>query len=59
MLWDTSSNAGFTTPEAKPWLPLMADHATVNVAVEGVEPSNNAAERALRRHSVGTHSAAG
>jgi alpha-glucosidase len=37
MLWDSSPNSGFTTPEAKPWLPLMADRATVNVAVEGID----------------------
>jgi alpha-glucosidase len=30
MPWDGSSGAGFT--QTKPWLPLGADHATVNVA---------------------------
>jgi alpha-glucosidase len=37
MLWDGSANAGFTGPEATPWLPLLAERATVNVAVEGVD----------------------
>jgi len=37
MLWDGSANAGFTSPEATPWLPLLADRAAVNVAVEGVD----------------------
>src|SRR5690348_5890770 len=30
MLWDESPHAGFTS--GKPWLPLEADHASVNVA---------------------------
>ena len=30
MPWDSSPEAGFT--QAKPWLPLGADHPTVNVA---------------------------
>ncbi|HRA46961.1 MAG TPA: alpha-amylase family glycosyl hydrolase [Thermomicrobiales bacterium] len=34
MQWDTSPNAGFTTPAATPWLPLADDWETRNVAVE-------------------------
>jgi alpha-glucosidase len=37
MLWDGSANAGFTAPEATPWLPLLADRAEMNVAVQGVD----------------------
>jgi len=36
MLWDTTPNAGFTT--GTPWLPINADHATVNVATESSDP---------------------
>src|ERR1700761_9353584 len=32
MTWDSSEIAGFT--RGRPWLPLMADHQTVNVEVE-------------------------
>ena len=35
MLWLDTPNAGFTTPEAKPWLPLQADWPTQNAAVQG------------------------
>ena len=35
MQWDASRpNAGFTLPEAEPWLPVATDSAVVNVAVE-------------------------
>ena len=37
MLWDGSANAGFTAPEATPWLPLLEGRQQVNVAVEGVD----------------------
>ena len=37
MLWDTTANAGFTTPNATPWLPLMTDRAQLNVAAEGMD----------------------
>ncbi len=37
MLWDASPNAGFTVSEATPWLPLLADRASVNVAAQGVD----------------------
>lgn len=40
MLWDTSANAGFTTPEAHPWLPLLAARESINVATEGVDPKS-------------------
>ena len=38
MQWDTSANAGFTTGE--PWLPLSADWASRNVAVEIADPGS-------------------
>jgi alpha-glucosidase len=34
MLWVNAPNAGFTTPEATPWLPIEADWATKNAAVQ-------------------------
>ncbi|HYN69335.1 MAG TPA: alpha-amylase family glycosyl hydrolase [Candidatus Eisenbacteria bacterium] len=35
MQWDaTRPNAGFSSPEAEPWLPLAPDSGTVNVAVQ-------------------------
>jgi len=32
MLWVDAPNAGFTTPDAKPWLPLMSGWETANAA---------------------------
>lgn len=40
MQWDASPNAGFTTPEATPWLPLAADYATRNVAAQENDPTS-------------------
>jgi alpha-glucosidase len=34
MMWVAAANAGFTTPEAVPWLPLQADWATENAAAQ-------------------------
>jgi alpha-glucosidase len=34
MMWVGAPNAGFTTPEAVPWLPLQADWATENAAAQ-------------------------
>ena len=34
MLWVNASNAGFTAPDATPWLPLEADWPTKNAAVQ-------------------------
>jgi alpha-glucosidase len=34
MMWVGAPNAGFTTPEALPWLPLQADWATENAAAQ-------------------------
>jgi alpha-glucosidase len=36
MQWDTSEHAGFSS--ARPWLPVAADYARVNVAVERKDP---------------------
>jgi alpha-glucosidase len=38
MQWDSTPNGGFST--AEPWLPLAADYATTNVAVEETEPAS-------------------
>ena len=38
MAWDASRNAGFTS--AEPWLPLHADWAARNVAVEQADPGS-------------------
>ncbi|HET6319743.1 MAG TPA: alpha-amylase family glycosyl hydrolase [Chloroflexota bacterium] len=38
MQWDATPNAGFCPPEAQPWLPLAADHATSNVATQRDDP---------------------
>jgi alpha-glucosidase len=34
MLWVSAANAGFTTPEATPWLPIEADWAEKNAATQ-------------------------
>jgi alpha-glucosidase len=38
MLWLPKPNAGFTTPEATPWLPLEQDWAAVNANVQSTQP---------------------
>jgi alpha-glucosidase len=38
MPWDATANAGFTT--GTPWLPLNADHETVNVAAARADPNS-------------------
>ena len=37
MQWDSSPNAGFTRPGARPWLPLAADADRANVAAQADE----------------------
>jgi alpha-glucosidase len=37
MIWVDAANAGFTTPEATPWLPLVADWKTKNAAAQAAE----------------------
>ena len=37
MMWVDAPHAGFTTPEATPWLPLMADWATRNAKTQSGE----------------------
>jgi alpha-glucosidase len=39
MQWDATPNAGFTTA-AEPWLPIAADYAKRNVAVEQDDPAS-------------------
>lgn len=38
MQWDSSSNAGFSSPSVDPWLPIPDDFRQLNVAVERVDP---------------------
>jgi alpha-glucosidase len=38
MLWVDAPNAGFTPPDAKPWLPLLADWQKLNAATESKDP---------------------
>ncbi len=38
MLWDTTANAGFTSPGAKPWLPLVDDPESFAVTSEDGDP---------------------
>jgi alpha-glucosidase len=40
MQWDASPNAGFTTPEATPWLPVAPDASVVNVAGQAEDPDS-------------------
>lgn len=40
MQWDTSPNAGFTTPEATPWLPVADDYAKRNIAAQECDPNS-------------------
>ncbi len=37
MLWLDTPNAGFTTPEATPWLPLQASWATANAKTQSAD----------------------
>ncbi len=38
MQWEASPNAGFCPSDVTPWLPITADYARVNVAVEADDP---------------------
>ena len=53
MQWDASANAGFSAPQATPWLPLAADYAARNVAAQEADPMSMLnffrAQTALRR----------
>ena len=40
MQWDASPNAGFTSPDATPWLPLARDAGQVNVAGQAEDPDS-------------------
>lgn len=40
MQWDASPNAGFTLPDADPWLPLAPDADRVNVAGQAEDPDS-------------------
>ncbi len=39
MPWSAGPNAGFTTPDARPWLPV-GEHATTNVQGEQADPAS-------------------
>ena len=40
MLWVDAPNAGFTSPNARPWLPLEDDWKTSNAAAQRADPSS-------------------
>jgi alpha-glucosidase len=40
MQWDASPNAGFTSPTAKPWLPVPPSAAQLNVQAEKANPNS-------------------
>jgi alpha-glucosidase len=40
MQWDASANAGFTPPNAKPWLPVHANSINRNVAAQSADPAS-------------------
>ena len=40
MLWVNAPNAGFTAPDATPWLPIEADWPTKNAAVQRSGPKS-------------------
>jgi alpha-glucosidase len=40
MQWDASPNAGFTSPDATPWLPVAPDADRVNVAGQAEDPDS-------------------
>jgi len=40
MLWSAEKNAGFTSPEAEPWLPIDRSSPVVNVASEERDPTS-------------------
>ncbi len=60
MLWVDAPNAGFTTPDARPWLPLEQDWQTENAAAQNARPRSvlNLYRRllALRRQHPALHS---
>jgi glycosidase len=40
MLWVDAPNAGFTAPDARPWLPIEADWRTKNAAAQRSDPKS-------------------
>jgi oligo-1,6-glucosidase/alpha-glucosidase len=40
MQWSAAPNAGFTTPDAKPWLPVHPSYATTNVEAQQRDPDS-------------------
>ncbi|TDZ58361.1 Alpha-glucosidase [Colletotrichum trifolii] len=40
MQWDTTANAGFTTPEATPWMKVHPNHTEINAASQTSNPNS-------------------
>ena len=40
MQWTSGPNAGFSAPTVKPWLPVPANNATINVDTEKADPNS-------------------
>jgi len=40
MQWTPGPNAGFTAPDVKPWLPVPANNASINVETEKSDPNS-------------------
>jgi alpha-glucosidase len=40
MQWDNETNAGFTSPETTPWLPVDPSHVTLNVAAQEADATS-------------------
>jgi alpha-glucosidase len=62
MLWVNAPNAGFTAPDARPWLPIEADWRTKNAAAQRSDPKSmltlNRRLLALRRRHDTLHAGA-
>lgn len=43
MHWSSGANAGFTSADVKPWLPVDPSHTTVNVAAQEEDPTSTLA----------------
>jgi len=43
MQWSAAPNAGFTVPEATPWLPVDSSSPIINVEVENADPNSHLA----------------
>jgi alpha-glucosidase len=41
MQWSLAAHAGFTTPDAEPWLPVGGSYRTINAEVQDVDPRSH------------------